>query len=106
MKNDVLTIKSIQEKTTPIFKKYPVEKVILFGSYAKGNFTKNSDIDMYIDSNGELRGLDFVGLLEDLVVNLEIDVDLIDKTHIEPGSRVEKEISSGLVIYEKSKNNQ
>ena len=42
MKNDVLTIKSIQEKTTPIFKRYPVEKAILFGSYAKGNFTNNT----------------------------------------------------------------
>lgn len=106
MENNLLTVEDIQKMTTPIFKRYPVERAILFGSYAKGNFTKNSDVDMFIDSNGKLRGLDFVGLLEDLVVNLEIDVDLIDKSHIEPGSKVEKEINSGLVIYEKSKDNK
>ena len=28
----------------------PVEKVVLFGSYAKGNYTKDSDIDLAIFS--------------------------------------------------------
>jgi predicted nucleotidyltransferase len=27
-------------------KKYPVKKAILFGSYAKGNYNENSDIDV------------------------------------------------------------
>lgn len=32
-------------------KQIPVSKVILFGSYAKGNFTKDSDIDLAVFSS-------------------------------------------------------
>ena len=35
----------------------------------------HSDIDLYIDTNGELRWLDFVGLLEILVNTLGVDID-------------------------------
>jgi len=100
-----LTINKIVENTKPIFKKYPIKKAVLFGSYAKGTVTSKSDIDLYIDTNGELQGLDFVGLLEILVNTLGVDIDLIDKSHIEPDSLIMKEIENGgMVIYEKSKN--
>jgi predicted nucleotidyltransferase len=104
MTSDVISIERIKEKTIPILKKYPVSKAILFGSYAKGKAANNSDIDLYIDTNGKLKGLDFVGLLEILIDTLGVDIDLIDKSHIEPDSLIMEEIvSGGMVIYEKSK---
>lgn len=104
MISNTITIEKIIENTVPIFKNYPVNKAILFGSYVKGEATNKSDIDLYIDTNGKLRGLDFVGLLEILVDALGTDIDLIDKSHIEPGSLIMKEIENGgMVIYEKSK---
>ena len=104
MTSNFISVETIRKKTTPIFENYPVNKVILFGSYAKGNVTKDSDIDLYIDTNGKLKGLDFVGLLEILVNTLEIDIDMIDKSHIEQDSLVMREIENGgMVIYEKQK---
>lgn len=104
MTSNFVSVESIREKTVPIFTKYPVSKAILFGSYAKGNATIGSDIDLYIDTNGKLKGLDFVGLLEILVNALEMDVDLIDRSHIEQDSLLlEKIENGGMVIYEKSK---
>ena len=104
MISNIMSIKEIKEKAMPIFASYPVDKAILFGSYAKGESTNNSDIDLYIDTDGRLEGLDFVGLLEILVDTLGVDVDLIDKSHIEPDSLIIKEIENGgMVIYEKSK---
>ncbi|SHH33800.1 nucleotidyltransferase family protein [Sporanaerobacter acetigenes] len=103
MTSNIISIEKIKEKTMPILSKYPVNKAILFGSYAKGEATKNSDMDLYIDTNGKLRGLDFVGLLEILVDTLGVDIDLIDKSHIEPDSLIMQEIEDGgMVIYEKS----
>lgn len=103
MTSNFISVESIREKTVPIFENYPVSKAILFGSYAKGNATISSDIDLYIDTNGKLRGLDFVGLLEMLVNTLEMDIDLIDRSHIEQGSFIMQEIENGgMVIYEKS----
>ena len=103
MISNIISIEEIKKKTIPILKNYPINKAILFGSFAKGQATSNSDIDLYIDTNGKLRGLDFVGLLEILVGALGIDVDLIDKSHIDPNTLIIQEIESGgMVIYEKS----
>lgn len=104
MTSNFISIEKIREKTAPIFRNYPVSKAILFGSYAKGNATIDSDIDLFIDTNGKLRGLDFIGLLEVLVNALEINIDLIDRSHIEQDSLIMQEIErGGMVIYEKSK---
>ncbi len=104
MTSNIISVEQIKEKAIQILRKYPVDKAILFGSYAKGEATNKSDIDLYIDTNGELRGLDFVGLLEILVDALGADIDLIDKSHIEPDSLIIQEIKDGgVVIYEKSK---
>lgn len=104
MTSNITSVETIKEKIIPIFRNYPVSRAILFGSYAKGNATIGSDIDLFIDTNGKLRGLDFIGLLEVLVNALEIDIDLIDRSHIEQDSLIMQEIESGgMVIYEKSK---
>jgi hypothetical protein len=104
MTSNIISVDTIREKTVPILRNYPVNKAILFGSYAKGNAIIGSDIDLYIDTNGKLRGLDFVGLLEILVDTLGMDIDLIDRSHIEPDSLIMQEIENGgMVIYEKSK---
>lgn len=103
MISSIISIEEIKEKTIPILSKYPVEKAIIFGSYAKGESNQKSDIDIFIDTNGKLKGLDFVGLLELLVDTLGIDIDLIDKSHIESESLISQEIETGgTVIYEKS----
>lgn len=105
MASNIVSIDNIKEKITPILMDYPVNKAILFGSYAKGKAAENSDIDLYIDTDNKLKGLDFVGLLEILVVTLGRDIDLIDKSHIEPNSLIMLEIENGgTVIYEKSDN--
>lgn len=101
MTSTIISLEQIREKTIPILRNYPVDKAILFGSFAKGEANNNSDIDLYIDTNGKLKGLDFVGLLEILVDTLKIDIDLIDKTHIDTNSLIIEEIENGgMVIYE------
>jgi len=104
MTSGIISIEKIKEIIIPILNNYPVSKAILFGSYAKGKASESSDIDLYIDTNGRLKGLDFVGLLETLSDSLGTDIDLIDKSHIEPDSSINQEIENGgTVIYEKSK---
>jgi predicted nucleotidyltransferase len=81
----------------------PIEKAILFGSYAKGSQSKSSDIDIVIDSNGKIRGIDFFGLLEDITEILDIQVDLIEASQILDGGSIQREIEkTGLVIYERA----
>ena len=72
------------------------------GSFARGQAQPKSDLDLFIDTDSRLKGLDFVGLLDTLVNTLKIEVDLIDKSHLEPHSFIFKEIEkNSVVIYEK-----
>ncbi len=105
MASDLITVKDIKEKVSLIFREYPVNKAMLFGSFSTGSSTENSDIDLYIDTSGKLKGLDFVGLIEMLVSTLAMEVGLIDESHIEDGSAIMQKIEKeGMVIYEKSNN--
>ncbi|MHB1336985.1 MAG: nucleotidyltransferase family protein [Candidatus Humimicrobiaceae bacterium] len=54
----------------------PVEKVVLFGSYAKGNYTKDSDVDLAVfspafDSMSRVDGLTFL-LMQALGYKIDI----------------------------------
>lgn len=94
------SIEDIKDTLAPIFKSHNTKKAILFGSYAKGTETDQSDIDIYVDSG--LKGLSFFGLLEDINQALDKKIDLIDKNDVIPGSDMEKEIlKTGVVIYER-----
>ena len=100
MSNEVYTIEQIKNTLTPIFNQYGIKKAIVFGSYSKGNANENSDIDLLVDSN--LKGLSFVGLLEDVQETIKKDVDMFDISHIETGSTIDKEIANtGVLIYER-----
>ena len=99
MCDTIYTIEDIKTALHPIFVKHSVKKAILFGSYGKGLATRNSDVDLLLDSG--LRGLKFVGLMEDVRSTLDKDVDVFDKSHIIPGSKIFSEIlKDGVVIYE------
>ena len=74
---DVLTIKQIKDKISPIIGKYGIHDVYLFGSYARGEATSKSDVDIYCEP-GNIQGLyDVVDFNEDLKKALGKDVDVI-----------------------------
>ena len=94
----VYTLNELKTVLDPVFREHGVRSAVLFGSYAKGCADRSSDVDILVDSG--LRGLRFFGLLESVSSALQVPVDLLDVTQIEPGSRIEREIqSSGVRIY-------
>ena len=75
----IYTREELQKIITPIAKKYGLPAVYLFGSYARGTATENSDIDLLVDTTGtELTSLFSLGKLYcDLEDALGKDIDLI-----------------------------
>ena len=72
-------ITEIKKLTEPIFKEYGVEKAYVFGSYARGDYNENSDIDIIISSKN-IRSLLIIGaILEALKLVLQKEVDLIEE---------------------------
>jgi len=102
MNQVVYTRKEIKEKLEPIFKAAPIEKAILFGSYAKGLQTSSSDVDIIIDSNGKLLNIDFYGVLEDITECLDKRVDLIEISQICKDSPIYQIVEQeGVVLYDR-----
>ena len=96
--NVVYNVLEIKNKLEPVFAANGVKSAVLFGSHALGSATTNSDIDILVDSG--LRGLDFVGLIENIRETLQKNVDIIDVHYIDNGSLVEREIiATGVRIY-------
>ena len=94
------TVSDIQNVLTPDFNDYGISRAVLFGYVAKGTATEKSDLDLLVDS--KLHGLKFVGFMEAVCQAVGMPVDVLDVTHIEKGSKIDREISStGVTIYEK-----
>ena len=56
MKEKIYTVDEIREIVIPIAKKHGVAALYLFGSYARGEATDESDVDFLMDG-GEIRSL-------------------------------------------------
>lgn len=102
MADKIYTLKELEDLFKNIFMGYDVKKALIFGSYAKNKQTKNSDIDIMIDSDGKLLNINFYGLLEDLVEVSGKKIDLFEITEINENSEVYNSIvKEGVIVYER-----
>ena len=74
---NVHSIKEIREFITPIAKSHNLEKVCLFGSYARGNATENSDMDFLVYGFTDKGMFDLIGLYDDIGGKANKSVDII-----------------------------
>ena len=64
-------------------RKYPVSRLGVFGSYARGEASEKSDIDVMVVFS-EPVGLAFVDLADELEKILKMKVDLVSRGAIKP----------------------
>lgn len=64
----------------------PVKRAYLFGSRARNEATDNRDIDLLVDLDysSEISLLGFVGMKQDLELQLKMTVDLVSTQGISP----------------------
>lgn len=70
-------ISEIRKFVSKRAEEYGAERVYLFGSYARGEATENSDIDLHIDKGRIRGGIALAGLLLDLESDLGANIDLV-----------------------------
>ncbi len=94
------TITEIENKVSPIAEAYGVKRISVFGSYARGEATPQSDIDFRIIDKGNLRRLiQLAGFCRELkeVLNTPVDVltdDVLSQDFLERIKREE------VVVYD------
>lgn len=96
----VYTIEELKSIIIPILQRFDVTKAILFGSYAKGTATEQSDVDLLIRT--ERRGFDFGAILADLFAVLGYgNVDLYAEYELIEGSDLMADIrKTGVLFYD------
>jgi predicted nucleotidyltransferase len=73
----IYSLDEIKNIVTTVAPKYGVQRVVLFGSYARGEGRENSDIDLLIDK-GAIKGLfQFAAFQRELQEKLNKPVDVL-----------------------------
>ncbi len=89
----------IESTLVSILGKYGVRKIGLFGSYARGEQRRDSDMDVLVDFKERKSLLTLVRIERELSENLGIKVDLLTEQSISPYlvDRIKAELK---VIYQ------
>ena len=89
----------IFEEATTILRNYGAKKIAVFGSYARGEETQGSDLDILVEFLGRKSLLDLVGIEIKLSEILNIKVDLLTERSISP-YLIDRIKSEARIIYE------
>jgi predicted nucleotidyltransferase len=77
-------IEKILRRNKAILKKYKVNKVGIFGSFAIGKTKKKSDVDLLVEFEDVIDLFDFVHLTDEIQKVLKVKVDLSTPDAIKP----------------------
>ena len=72
----IYTMEEITDIVAPVARRYGVERIYVFGSYAKGTADEYSDVDFLIYP-GQVKGLRYGELYTDLSEALEKGIDIV-----------------------------
>lgn len=95
-----MTTSTIKKQIVPILKRQGVLKAAIFGSFARGEETKKSDIDLLVKVPKNKTFLDIAGLKVELEDKLGREVDIVEYDAIRPIMR-KQVLKDKKDIYEK-----
>ncbi len=73
--NPVSSVEEIAHRSASVFNKYNIKKAAVFGSFARGEQTAASDVDIVLDFQGS--ALKLVHIKEELEESFQRPVDII-----------------------------
>lgn len=77
-------------------RRYPIREMGVFGSYARGEQSANSDLDVLVDLHAGIGLMELAGLQQELSDTLGVRVDLVMKDALKP--RIGRRILSEVVM--------
>lgn len=92
MTEKIFTAEDIKNFVRPVAEKYRVEKIYLFGSYARGEADEESDLDFLVFGGKNFKSTMIFSLAEDLREMLNKKVDVFEISEINPESDFYKNV--------------
>ena len=74
----------IREARSDLFRRYPIERLGIFGSVVRGENTRESDVDILVEFNGPI-GLEVADLAFELDEITGCNVDLVSARGLKEG---------------------
>ena len=96
-----MSLQRMQDIIAEYFKTQPIQKAWLFGSYARGEQTADSDIDILIQPDKSVGLFKLSGMHLDLQELLNLEVDLVTVKGLRPFAR-ESADRDKILIYERA----
>ncbi|MBP5199166.1 MAG: nucleotidyltransferase domain-containing protein [Schwartzia sp.] len=95
----MLNTDAIREIITPICREYDIERLYLFGSYARNEAREDSDVDLRVD-RGALTGFAYGGFYGDIQRALGVPTDILTTEQLKQPflDKIQKE---EILLYEK-----
>jgi len=84
MKSKEEVLKTIKKELPYLKEKFKVKSIGIFGSYARGEQTKKSDIDMLVEFDVPVGFFKFIDLENYLSEKLRVKVDLVTPDALKP----------------------
>jgi predicted nucleotidyltransferase len=78
------SIEQLKPKIVKILRKNEVAKAGIFGSYARGEAKKNSDLDILVELDKKVNLLDYIRIKHELEDEIGKSVDLVEYATIKP----------------------
>jgi predicted nucleotidyltransferase len=101
------TNKIVKRFINLIIKKFNLKKIIIFGSFARGDYHKGSDLDLVIVGEFKDRFIDRIGKIIELN-NSDLEIEAMVYTEEEFQKMIqerrpfiEQVLEEGIVVYEK-----
>ena len=94
---------AIINKLQGFFPAYPVEKAWIFGSYARGEETRRSDLDVLVrfDKNATITLIDYAKIMNNLSDLLHKKVDLVQEGTLYKFAQESAE-NDKILVYERT----
>lgn len=93
LQNTTFTVDDIRKAVRPLLKKYDAEGAVLFGSYADGTATDESDIDILLISAAPIKPFKIFAFAAELKKRTGKQVDAYGQHELVDGGMLQAEIS-------------
>ncbi len=99
----------VQDVVDRIVEGYDMEKIIIFGSYARGDWTEDSDLDLLVIKETEARPFDRIGEVSGFCWPRSLGLDILVQTPSELEDAlvqgdlfVRRIVREGVVVHDRA----
>jgi len=98
MAANIYTVDEIRQIIKELSSKYDIRNAYLFGSYARGEATEKSDIDIVIQGGKNFKGGSIFSLGEEIRSNTQKAVDIFEMQELNKGTPFYNQILQERVV--------